>query len=220
MLVEDVVSKLDKISNIPIGEIFEERGEILWIDKGRTGKLLEKIIGLPNSSALKDLENGEIKTYKSNIKGHSVETICISMISKHFDNTIVAKLPFEETWIFEKIKNVIFVPIVKNDGNEQNWYFKKYMIKNLIEDKDLFDRLKKEYEEIVREINYLIDDGQDLHTINGDGRIRNASKAYLQIRTKDSGYNCIFSKKHNRFVSHRNYAFYFKNLFSKEILYP
>ena len=74
--------------------------------------------------------------------------------------------------------------------------------------------LKSDYSFICDKIH------EDIDSI---GRIKTTSGKYLQIRTKDSKdkntkeYHPIYSKIKNKYVSNKNYAFYLKKNFIKDI---
>lgn len=91
------------------------------INKGGVGQFIEKI-GLNNTSALTDFADGELKTNKADTDGAPLETMFISQISSNFDQLISDQISFEDSWIYQKIKNLLYVPICKVDNNPDQWY--------------------------------------------------------------------------------------------------
>ena len=202
---------LNKNINKPFCEIFSKKELNNAVEnKGKSGTLLEKTLGLvSNASYLPDLIDMEIKTQSKN------ESIAISMISSHINN-IMSNVSFVESWIYKKIKRMLFVKIDKNHIKEY-WKYIYYKVIDLDEDADLFKRLEYEFNNIKRQMIYLISKGEKLKTINGDYITGLKSNAYLQIRTKDNKpYHPI--RYNNIIISDKNYAFYFRNFFVREII--
>ena len=42
--------------------------------------------------------------------------------SSNFDQLISDQISFEDSWIYQKIKNLLYVPICKVDNNPDQWY--------------------------------------------------------------------------------------------------
>lgn len=185
------------------------------INKGGVGQFLEKLIGLKNTSSLTDFSDGELKTNKSDITGKPLETMFISQISNSFDDLINGNLTFENSWIYQKIHNMLYVPICKNGDNPDNWYIHSAYHICLDENPILYEELKSDFLAIRDQLNQHIQESNDgfIHTSNGK---------FIQIRSKDSKrsngtYNSIFSTTYNRYISNKNHAFYFKKEFMKSI---
>lgn len=200
----------NSIANKPFSELFstEDMAGIIR-DKGRSGKLLERAIGLSNTNVNKDFEDGELKTNKCDASGKPSETIAITQISSHIDD-LIANVPFETTWLYEKISNMLYIPVCK-DGTPNEWFFLPSIHINLKDSKyeSIFNQLKEDYNYICSEIKKTCEDKKQLSTISGK---------YIQIRTKDSQpYHPIMSKTYNYAVSDKNRAFYFKNDFISAI---
>lgn len=198
------------IANIPFKQLFEtDTMKGIIQDKGRAGKLLERALGLANTNTNRDFEDGELKTNKCDASGKPRETIAITQISSHIDD-LIAAVPFEETWLYEKISNMLYIPVCK-EGEPENWFFFPSIHIDLRSDKykTIMAQLKKDYEYICAEIKKVCENGQVLSTINGQ---------YLQIRTKDSApYHPIVSKVYDRVISNKNRAFYFRTNFINAI---
>jgi DNA mismatch repair protein MutH len=211
MKLEDAIPKIERIIGIKFKDLYSiDELKDIKIAKGNTGKLLEKIIGLPAGNTLRDFENGELKTNKCDKTGKPLETMFISQISNRFDELLDDSLEFKDSWIYKKIQRLLYVPVVKTDENPDNWYFLKVVLIDISKNEDLFNQLKLDFEQIKQKVI------KDVNS--GDGFIHTSNGKYIQIRTKDSKpYNPIFSDKLNRKVSNKNFAFYFKKDFMKLI---
>ena len=211
MKLEEAIPKINKIVGIKFKELYTIKElKDIKIAKGNTGKLLEKIIGLPAGNTLRDFENGELKTNKCDETGKPLETMFISQISNRFDELLNENLDFKDSWIYKKIQRLLYVPVVKIDKDPNNWYFLKTIFVDISQNDDLYNQLKYDFEKIKQKIV------KDLNS--GDNFIHTSSGKYIQIRTKDAKpYNPIFSDKLNRDVSNKNFAFYFKKDFMKKI---
>lgn len=210
MILNEANVHFNSVANIPFKNLFsEEAMNDIIRNKGKAGQLLEKTLGLANTSSNLDFEDGEMKTNKCDSTGKPLETVAITQISSHIDDLINA-VPFEDTWMYKKISNMLYIPVCK-EGTPENWFFLPSIHINLLSDeyKDIMVQLKKDYEYICAEIKKTCDNGEMLSTINGK---------YIQIRTKDSTpYHPIYSKIYNRNVSDKNRAFYFRTAFINAI---
>lgn len=210
MTLMEANTHFHSIANVPFIELFtEDTMAGIVRDKGRAGKLLKRALGLANTTSNRDFEDGELKTNKCDANGKPLETIAITQISSHIDD-LIAAVPFEETWVYEKISNMLYIPVCKN-GVPYEWFFLPSIHINLQSDKYkvIMTQLKKDYEYICAEIKRACENGEMLSTINGK---------YIQIRTKDSApYHPITSKTYGRVVSDKNRAFYFKTDFINAI---
>lgn len=210
MILNEANVHFNSVANIPFKNLFSEKAmsDIIQ-NKGKAGQLLEKTLGLANTSSNLDFEDGELKTNKCDATGKPLETIAITQISSHIDDLINA-VPFENTWMYKKISNMLYIPVCK-EGAPEDWFFLPSVHIDLTSDKykSILAQLKEDYEYICAEIKKTCDKGEMLSTINGK---------YIQIRTKDSApYHPIHSKIYNRKVSDKNRAFYFRTAFIKAI---
>ena len=204
MKLEEALPKLNKIQGIPFGTLIKKIPN-LKIDKGKTGKLLELLIGLSASSSLRDFEDGELKTNKADETGRPLETIFITQLSMMFDD-LINDLSFKDSRVYKKIKRGIYVPVCKV-GDVKTWYFHPYLKWDLKEDLFLFKTLENDYKTIVQKMKTDVKKSTD-------GFIHTSSGKFIQIRTKDSKpYNPIYSDVFKKNVSNKNYAFYFKKEF-------
>lgn len=210
MKLNDAKYKLDSIINVPLGEwMTQDQLTGIIINKGKAGQLLEIALGLKNTSNKLDFEDGELKTNKCNKFGKPLETMFITQILSIIDELLSIK-DFYKTRLYEKIDNLLYVPISK-DGNPEEWFFLPYKHVNLNDNYyyDLKIQLEHDYYSICRQLQEHIEYGHDgyIHTSNGK---------LIQVRSKDSKpYSAIYSNVYDKYVSNKNHAFYFK----KEFMY-
>lgn len=208
MLLEDAKSKLDNLVGKDFKEIFtEDELKDIIRNKGKSGQLLEIALGLKNTSATLDFEDGELKTNKCNLDSKPLETIFITQITAIIDDLITNK-NFYETHLYKKLKNILYVPVAK-EGNPEKWQFLQPIHIQL--DNPIFESIKKQLEDdyysICKQLVTHIETSEDgyIHTSNGK---------LIQIRSKDSKpYHPIYSKTYDRYISNKNHAFYFKRDF-------
>ncbi len=215
MKLDEALPVLKSACNIPLRTLFKNHPEDLRTNKGNVGQLLLKYIGLSLDSNLCDFEDGELKTNKTHSNGIPAETMFITQISGIIDE-LVAPTPkvFEESNLYIKIRNLVYLPIVKDSKDVGDWYFiDAYHIQAPI-GSELFSRFESDYYSICKQLRSHIENDSDgfIHTSNGE---------LIQVRSKDakdkSGkYHPIFSKTFNRYISNKNHSFYFKKEFMKE----
>jgi DNA mismatch repair protein MutH len=208
MKLQEALPILEKACGKRFGDLFFGHPEDLRTNKGNVGQLLLRNIGLTLDSNLLDFEDGELKTNKSNKLGNPIETMYITQISNHIDDYVSAPfLPFVDSQLYLKIRNLVYLPVVKESSDPSEWYFTKCIHIQAPIDSILFKRLQSDYNAICIGFRNHIEgiDGL-LHTTNGE--------YYLQARTKDSKpYHPIYSEKFGRYVSQKNFAFYFLKKF-------
>ncbi len=216
MKLAEAHKRLIKLSGIPFGKLFNSTDmDMIIINKGKTGQLLELALGMNLSSSNLDFEDGELKTNKCDSAGHPLETVFITQISSVIDE-LIKQRPFEETHLYEKISNILYVPVCK-EGNPRNWMFLDSINIDLKQGK--FSKLKDiwedDYYSICRQLKKHIENSQDgfIHTSNGK---------HIQVRSKDArdssgNYHPIYSDIYHRYVSDKNHAFYFQKQFVYDI---
>lgn len=179
------------------------------INKGGVGQFIEKLIGLNNTNALTDFADGELKTNKADTNGAPLETMFISQISSNFDQLISDQISFEDSWIYQKIKNLLYVPICKVGNDPDQWYIQSAYHVQINEGGELFRQLADDFTQIKSQL---------LSDINSEnGYIHTSSGVFIQIRSKDSkSYSPIFSAQYDQ-ISNKNHAFYFKKEFMREV---
>lgn len=208
MKLKEAQEKIISICNIPFSELFDESDFPMIIkNKGKTGQLLEMALGKKLDSANLDFEDGELKSNKCDANGKPLETVFITQIASVIDELIEEK-PFEDTHIYEKIHNMLYVPVCK-EGDPHNWMFLDSIHIDL--NNPSFSSLLKIWEEdyysICRQLKNHIETSADgfIHTSNG---------THIQVRSKDSKpYHPIYSNVYGREVSNKNHAFYFQKVF-------
>ena len=216
MKLEEACRRFNKIANIRFAELFSESDiETIIINKGKTGQLLELSLGMSLSNTNLDFEDGELKTNKCDSLGNPKETVFITQISSVIDE-ILNETPFENTRLYEKIKNILYVPVCK-EGSPQNWMFLPSIHVDLTNPKfaELYEIWRGDYYHICKQLRSYIDNSSDgfIHTVSG---------RHIQVRSKDSkdghgNYHPIYSKIYDRYVSNKNHAFYFQKQFVYDI---
>ena len=212
MRLAEAEQKLNRISGIPFAELFTSQDlETIIRNKGKTGQLLELALGMKLSSGNLDFDDGELKTNKCDRSGNPRETVFVTQIASMFDE-LVSGTPFEKTRLYEKIDNILYVPVCK-DGAPSEWQFLPSIHIDLTkaEFAPLRDIWKADYESICEQFCEQLEKSPiaTLHTASG---------LHLQVRTKDSiPYTPIFSSVYGREVSNKNRAFYFQKQFVYDI---
>lgn len=212
MKLNEAEKKLNSIANVKFKQLFnEEELQSIIINKGKTGQLLELALGMKLSNTNRDFEDGELKTNKCDENGKPLETIFITQISSMIDSLLQNK-QFEETSLYEKIDNILYVPVCKK-GSPADWFFLESIHIDLNEEKfaHVKEQLRDDYYKICNLLKHKIETSEDgfIHTSNG---------MLIQVRSKDSKpYHPIHSELYGREVSNKNHAFYFKKDFVYEI---
>ena len=120
MRLEEACRRLNEIVGIRFGDLFSpDDMNMIIINKGKTGQLLELSLGMQLSSTNLDFDDGELKTNKCDADGNPRETVFITQVSSVIDD-LIQEQPFEQTFLYEKIRNILYVPVCK-DGNPQDW---------------------------------------------------------------------------------------------------
>lgn len=212
MYLEDANIRFNEIAGIPFDQLFgpDALTDIIY-NKGKTGFLLEMALGLDPSTATLDFVDGELKSNKCDAQGHPKETVFITQIASVIDD-LIREVPFEETHLFAKISNILYVPVCK-DGRPEDWMFLPSIHVDLSDPQ--FAILKniwaRDYRIICEQLRYHIENSPD-------GFIHTSSGSHIQVRSKDSKpYHPIYSQVYGRYVSNKNHAFYFQKQFVKDI---
>ena len=159
MLLNEVTELLEKLD---ISKLEKPKN-----DKGKRGKILENILGIPNGSSLTDLEDGELKSYTIG------ETISVTQLGHCLADIIDNNIDFKDTKLYKKMERIIYIAYLK-DGT-----YKKWKVVVLKEDDENFKKIKEDYEYISKKIKLAYENKNMLTTITGPNNI-------LQIRTKAS----------------------------------
>jgi len=213
MKLKEAQEKIIKLCNIPFSEIFtEDDFETIIKNKGKTGQLLELALGKKLDSFNIDFEDGELKSNKCDATGRPLETVFITQIASVIDE-LLQKRKFEETHLYEKINNMLYVPVCKV-GNPHTWMFLDAVHIDLTDKRfsSLLNIWREDYYSICEQLKNHIETQKDgfIHTSNG---------THIQVRSKDSKpYHPIYSNTYGRYVSNKNHAFYFQKQFVYDIL--
>jgi len=179
-------------------------------NKGRAGQLMEKAIGLQQSTSLLDFEDGDLKTFKSREDAYPLETMAIHQFGDEVDD-LVKRVPFRETPLHRKTARMIVLAICKVPKSPQDWFITNATMIDARPETTWFKRFQLSYSQVLDAFHaHLSKDGR-FHTSNGD---------YIQIRTKDSKpYHPVFSRILNKELCNKRIAFYFRKSFMKELFH-
>ena len=157
-------------------------------NKGVRGQLLELALGIPNSSKLTDLVDGELKSFT---KGESVAVTQLRhTLPEIFNNT-----PFNKSKLGIKISRTLYVAF----DRENNFL-------GTATHTETNPLIESDYNEICDYIRNT----ETLHTFTGSNKV-------LQIRTKDSKpYHPI--KWEGQQLSNKGFAFYLTGRYAKTIV--
>ena len=212
MKLKEAQEKILTICNIPFSELFDEEDFPMIIkNKGKTGQLLEMALGKKLDSCNLDFEDGELKSNKCDASGKPLETVFITQIASVIDELLEEK-PFKETHLYEKISNILYVPVCKI-GKPCDWMFLDAIHIDLSNPRfsSLLETWENDYYSICRQLKNHIETSRDgyIHTSNG---------THIQVRSKDlKPYHPIYSTIYGRNVSNKNHAFYFQKQFVYDI---
>lgn len=102
MRLQEACVRFNKLAGIRFEELFSQNDmNMIIINKGKTGQLLELALGMHLSSTNLDFDDGELKTNKCDNAGNPKETVFITQISSVIDE-LIQERPFEETHLYEK----------------------------------------------------------------------------------------------------------------------
>lgn len=212
MKLEEACNKFNALAGIRFADLFSPADmNMIIINKGKTGQLLELSLGMNLSNSNLDFDDGELKTNKCDSAGNPRETVFITQISSVIDELVQEK-SFEQTHLYKKISNILYVPVCK-DGDPKNWMFLPSIHIDLASPhfSELRNIWRNDYYSICRQLKYHIETSPDgfIHTSNGQ---------HIQVRSKDSKpYHPIYSSTYGRYVSNKNHAFYFQKQFVYDI---
>ena len=142
------------------------------INKGNVGNYIEKLCGIPTSSACLDCTDGEVKSFPLSItkKGIIVpkETIAITMMNPND----LSKETWDETRLAKKTKNILFIGYIRDD---EYVTFHSMFTLNEETHPELFLEMKNDYNDIQ-------------NIWNSESKISSTSGKYIQSRTKGAGH--------------------------------
>jgi len=172
-------------------------------NKGVRGQLLELALGIPNSSKLTDLVDGELKSFT---KGESIAVTQLRHTLPEILNFNQYKYtPFVLTKLGQKISNTIYVAFDRNNN---------YLGTKVLYEGGHIKDFESDYNDICYFIRNTFQEGKTLKTFTGRNGI-------LQIRTKDSkdrngNYHPI--KWEGKQLSNKGFAFYLTGRYAKTIV--
>lgn len=155
--------------------------EDLRTNKGHAGQLLLTYIGLKLDCNLCDFEDGELKTSKALPNGEPLETMWIAQILGDVDNLVGSSpLPFRVSRLYTKIRNLVYLPVVKQSNHAADWYFVKCVRVWAEEGSELYEKYRRDYDFICSKLTSDIEHSPDgfIHTSSGPN--------YIQVRSKDA----------------------------------
>ena len=170
-------------------------------NKGVRGQLLELALGIPNSSKLTDLVDGELKSYT---KGESVAVTQLRhTLPEIFNNT-----PFNKSKLGIKISRTLYVAF----DRQNNFLGTTTLTPD--SNPEHYELLQNDYDFIANSIRKSFYNKSELHTING-------LNGLLQVRTKDSkdrngNYHPIYWKGQK--MTNKGFAFYLTGKYAKSII--
>lgn len=159
LTVEEVVNKF---RNFDFSQ-FEKPGK----NKGERGQLIETALGIPNSSKLRDLIDGELKSFTIG------EPIAVTQLNHCLEEIIDHRVEFDESKVGKKLDKTIFIGFTRK--NE----YVGYAVMSSEVHIEHYQQLAEDYGYICSQIKLAYSEGRELHTINGPNEL-------LQIRTKSS----------------------------------
>ena len=170
-------------------------------NKGARGQLIELALGIPNTSNLKDLVDGELKTFTVG------ESIAVTQLKHCLSEIIEDKVSFNDSKVGEKLKQTIYVGFTRSNdyvGTE---------VLNEETHPEHYQELAEDYNHICDAIRTLFNAGKQLTTITGPNGL-------LQIRTKASKTNGAYVPLTfaGCTLKDKGMAFYLCGKFGKEIL--
>ena len=136
-------------------------------NKGSRGQLIELALGIPNSSKLTDLVDGEMKSFTVG------ESIAVTQLLHCLPDIIDGTVEFEDSKVGQKLAQTIYVGFTRN-----NDYVGTKLLNEEV-DPQHYQELAEDYAYIAAQIKAAYYSGAELYTITGPNKL-------LQIRTKAS----------------------------------
>tara|TARA_R100000329_G_C7566927_1_gene200578 strand:- start:76 stop:711 length:636 start_codon:yes stop_codon:yes gene_type:complete len=186
-------------------------------NKGDRGQLLELALGIPNSSNLTDMVDGELKTYT---KG---ESIAVTQLN-HCIPEILKGVSFNDSKVGRKLERTLYV------GFDSNNNFLGFVETNQTTDKEHYRQLEEDYNFICDKIRTAYQLKIELNQLEGQPINRKGKLSYtitgknklLQIRTKASKNSKgeYVPEKFNDVILNPNskMGFYLCGRFGKELM--
>ena len=186
-------------------------------NKGDRGQLLELFLGIPNSSNLTDMKDGELKTYTRG------ESIAVTQLN-HCIPEILKGISFNDSKVGRKLERTLYV------GFDSNNNFLGFVETNQTIDKEHYKQLEEDYNFICDKIRTAYQLKIELNQLEGQPINRKGKLSYtitgknklLQIRTKASKNSKgeYVPEKFNDVILNPNskMGFYLCGRFGKELM--
>ncbi len=170
-------------------------------NKGERGQLIELALGIPNTSNLTDMVDGELKTFT---KG---ESIAVTQLKHCLSEILEDSVSFAESKVGQKLNQTIYVGFTRSND------YLGSVVMNPETDPEHYQQLAEDYEFICDAIRAKFAAGEQLKTTTGPNKL-------LQIRTKASKTNggyvpLTFA---GATLKDKGMAFYLCSKFGKEVL--
>ena len=136
-------------------------------NKGARGQLIELALGIPNSSKLTDLIDGELKTFTVG------ESIAVTQLNHCLAEIIEDGVSFADSKVGAKLKQTIYVGFTRTN---------EYVGTEVLNEEthaEHYQQLSEDYDYICTAIRAAFESGSELSTVTGPNGL-------LQIRTKAS----------------------------------
>ena len=136
-------------------------------NKGARGQLIELALGIPNSSKLTDLVDGELKTFTVG------ESIAVTQLNHCLAEIIEDSVSFADSKVGAKLKQTIYVGFTRTN---------EYVGTEVLNEEthaEHYQQLSEDYDYICTAIRAAFETSSELSTVTGPNGL-------LQIRTKAS----------------------------------
>jgi len=170
-------------------------------NKGSRGQLIEIALGIPNSSNLKDLADGELKTFTVG------ESIAVTQLKHCLSEIIEDAVSFADSKVGEKLSQTIYVGFTRSND------YVGTAVLNPETHAAHYQELEEDYNFICDAIRSAFDAGKQLNTVTGPNGL-------LQIRTKASKTNGAYVPLTfaGCTLKDKGMAFYLCGKFGKEVV--
>lgn len=170
-------------------------------NKGARGQLIETALGIPNSSNLKDLVDGELKTFTVG------ESIAVTQLNHCLSEILEDSVTFSESKVGEKLSQTIYVGFTRAND------YVGTAVLNPETHPEHYKELEEDYNFICDTIRAKFNADEQLSTTTGPNGL-------LQIRTKASKTNghyvpLMFA---GSILKDKGMAFYLCGKFGKEVV--
>lgn len=125
--VDEAYSFLLQMSGKTFGEIFTSEifSQFSSKSKGKSGDMIETLLGKSSDSAALDFYDGELKSYAADGNSIPLDVVKIKMITQQVDWMLnVDGCTQDYYWgtpFAEKLSQILFAPILKASSNENDW---------------------------------------------------------------------------------------------------